>query len=88
MPAIAARGCAPARQTATNQSTPTDGSGVLETRTRKADKAQAKTTIADRPYDPQNTKVRVVGPRFLPAQESSIDLKHPTGPGYQPQQTN
>lgn len=81
-------GCAPARQTATNQSTPTDGSGVVEARTRKADKAQAKTTIADRPYDPQNTKVRVVGPRFLPAQESSIDLKHPTGPGYQPQQTN
>lgn len=81
-------GCVPAKQTATNQSTPGDGSGILEIRTRKADKTTVKPTIADRPYDPQNSKVRVVGPSFLPPQESSIDLKHPTGPGYQPQQTN
>jgi len=81
-------GCAPARQTATNQSTPDDGSGILEIRPRKADKTAAKAAIADRPYDPQNSKVRVVGPSFLPSHKSSIDLKHPTGPGYQPQQTN
>jgi len=81
-------GCAPARQTATNQSTPDDGSGILEISPGRADKTQAKTAVADRPYDPQNSKVRVVGPSFLPSQESSIDLKHPTGPGYQQQQTN
>ncbi|CAN7491143.1 DUF2865 domain-containing protein [Pararhizobium sp. LjRoot255] len=81
-------GCAPARQTATNQSTPADSTGVLEIRTRKADTTEAKALVADRPYDPQNSKVRVVGPRFLPSQESSIDLMHPAGPGYQPQQPN
>lgn len=81
-------GCALPRQTATNQSAPDDGSGILVIRPRKADKTEAKAVIADRPYDPQNNKVRVVGPSFLPSQESSIDLKHPTGPEYQPQQTN
>ncbi|CAN7361212.1 DUF2865 domain-containing protein [Pararhizobium sp. LjRoot235] len=81
-------GCTPARQTATNQSMPADSSGVLEIRTRKAGTTQARALVEDRPYDPQNSKVRVVGPRFLPSQESSIDLMHPAGPGYQPQQPN
>ena len=81
-------GCALPRQTATNQSLPDDGSGIREIGPRRADKAEAKAAIADRPYDPKNNKVRVVGPSFLPSRESSIDLKHPAGPGYQPQQTN
>jgi hypothetical protein len=79
--------CTPA-QTATNQSTPADRSGVLDIRTRKAATTQARALAEDRPYDSQNSKVRVVGPRFLPSQESSIDLMHPAGPGYQPQQPN
>lgn len=44
--------------------------------------------IEERPYDPAKSKVRVVGPTFLPQQESAIDLKHPRGPRYQPLQDN
>ncbi len=40
----------------------------------------------ERPYDPSKSKVRVVGPTFLPNEETSIDLKHPKGPAYQPVQ--
>lgn len=82
-------GCSLAGRTTTQQSTPDNGKGVIEVRTRKkADPAEVKSTIADRPYDPKDSKVRVVGPSFLPSQETSIDLRHPTGPGYQQQQTN
>ncbi|WP_426228156.1 DUF2865 domain-containing protein [Pararhizobium sp. DWP3-4] len=83
-------GCAPAGRTAIPQSTPDDGKGVINVRTRKkADPVEVKTPVADRPYNPQDNKVRVVGPSFLPSQETSIDLRHPTGPGYQElQQTN
>nr|WP_255647862.1 DUF2865 domain-containing protein [Ensifer sp. IC4062] len=49
--------------------------------------AQAK-PVRERPYDPANSKVRVVGPAFLPQEKSAIDLKHPLGPGYQPLQGN
>ncbi|WP_244483177.1 DUF2865 domain-containing protein [Rhizobium sp. Leaf383] len=42
----------------------------------------------ERPYDPKANRVRQVGPTFLPAEESAIDLRHPAGPGYQPEQTN
>jgi len=77
-------GCTPAGRTATQQSTPDDGKGVIEVRTRKkADPAEVKSTVADRAYNPQDNKVRVVGPSFLPSQETSIDLRHPAGPGYQ-----
>lgn len=44
--------------------------------------------IEERPYDPAKSKVRVVGPTFLPQQESAIDLEHPLGPTYQPLQEN
>ncbi len=82
-------GCSPVGQTATNQSTMDDGSGIVIITTRKpAEKQIPKSIVVDRPYDPANSKVRVVGPNFLPSQESAIDLRHPTGPGYQPQQTN
>nr|WP_245181223.1 DUF2865 domain-containing protein [Sinorhizobium mexicanum] len=49
--------------------------------------AQAKPG-PERPYDPANSKVRVVGPTFLPQEKSAIDLKHPLGPSYQPTQGN
>ncbi|MCA1405191.1 DUF2865 domain-containing protein [Ensifer sp. IC3342] len=52
-----------------------------------AESAQAK-PVRERPYDPANSKVRVVGPTFLPQEKSAIDLKHPLGPGYQPIQGN
>lgn len=82
-------GCTPAGQTATNQSTPDDGSGIVIITTRKSlEKQPPRSMVVDRPYDPANSKVRVVGPSFLPSQESAIDLRHPAGPGYQPQQTN
>ncbi|WP_426125543.1 DUF2865 domain-containing protein [Pararhizobium sp. PWRC1-1] len=81
-------GCRPVGQTAIQQSTPGNGKGVVDLRAKKADGTQAKSTVADRPYNPQDNKVRVVGPSFLPSQETSIDLRHPAGPGYQQQQTN
>ena len=46
----------------------------------------AKAPPEERPYDPSKNKVRVVGPTFLPNEETSIDLKHPKGPAYQPVQ--
>ncbi|WP_425336294.1 DUF2865 domain-containing protein [Sinorhizobium garamanticum] len=52
-----------------------------------AESAQAK-PVRERPYDPAKSKVRVVGPAFLPQEKSAIDLKHPLGPGYQPIQDN
>lgn len=42
----------------------------------------------ERPYDPAKSKVRVIGPTFLPQEETSIDLRHPKGPAYQPVQSN
>lgn len=48
----------------------------------------ATPSVNERPYDPKAHRVRQVGPTFLPAEESSIDLRNPAGPGYQPQQTN
>lgn len=96
-------GCALA-DTALNQSTPADGKSIIRIGPAATDdgkgsdaKAENKTEdvkpkpqaiVAERPYDPANSKVRVVGPSFLPSQDASIDLKHPTGPGYQQQQTN
>ncbi|WEX75964.1 DUF2865 domain-containing protein [Sinorhizobium numidicum] len=44
--------------------------------------------VEERRYDPAKSNVRQVGPIFLPKEESAIDLKHPTGPGYQPLQEN
>lgn len=40
----------------------------------------------ERSYDPKSQNVRQVGPVFLPAQTSSIDLRHPAGETYQPLQ--
>ncbi len=69
------------------QSVPADGSSIIAVTTPTKQEKPA-VAIEDRPYDPQNAKVRVVGPTFLPPQESAIDLQHPTGPGYQPVQSN
>lgn len=48
----------------------------------------AKAAAEERPYDPAKSKVRVIGPTFLPQEETSIDLRHPKGPAYQPVQSN
>ncbi|RDL51526.1 hypothetical protein BLJAPNOD_02661 [Ensifer sp. M14] len=50
--------------------------------------AKAAAAAEERPYDPAKSKVRVIGPTFLPQEETSIDLRHPKGPGYQPVQNN
>ncbi|WP_164924347.1 DUF2865 domain-containing protein [Sinorhizobium fredii] len=42
--------------------------------------------VEERPYDPATNKVRIVGPAFLPQEESAIDLKNPRGSRYQPLQ--
>lgn len=48
--------------------------------------AGVSSAAEERPYDPKNSKVRLVGPTFLPREESAIDLKNPQGPRYQPLQ--
>jgi hypothetical protein len=45
-----------------------------------------ETQVPDRPYDPVDSKVRQVGPQFLPGQQGAIDLKNPAVPGPQPAQ--
>ncbi|MDO9418931.1 DUF2865 domain-containing protein [Pararhizobium sp.] len=47
----------------------------LRTETKPAEKTEPK-IIEDRPYDPK-AKVRIVGPTYLPQEETSIDLRHP-----------
>ncbi|MDP9787569.1 DUF2865 domain-containing protein [Agrobacterium tumefaciens] len=42
--------------------------------------------VPERDYDPNDTKVRVIGPKFLPDQTGRIDLKNPALKGIQPQQ--
>lgn len=42
--------------------------------------------VPERDYDPNNSKVRVIGPKFLPDQTGRIDLKNPALKGIQPQQ--
>ncbi|MBK5568472.1 DUF2865 domain-containing protein [Ensifer sp. SSB1] len=64
-----------------------DQSSIVVIETKKpAETMTAKAPPEERPYDPSKSKVRVVGPTFLPQQETSIDLKHPKGPAYQPVQ--
>lgn len=42
--------------------------------------------VPEREYDPTKDKVRIVGPQFLPTEQSRIDLKNPALKGAQPQQ--
>lgn len=42
--------------------------------------------VPERDYDPNDSRVRVVGPKFLPDQTGRIDLKNPALKGIQPQQ--
>ncbi|MDH7800950.1 MULTISPECIES: DUF2865 domain-containing protein [unclassified Rhizobium] len=42
--------------------------------------------VPERDYDPNNSNVRVIGPKFLPDQTGRIDLKNPALKGIQPQQ--
>ncbi|XUY28180.1 DUF2865 domain-containing protein [Agrobacterium sp. rho-8.1] len=42
--------------------------------------------VPERDYDPSKNKVRMVGPQFLPEEQSRIDLKNPALEGAQPQQ--
>nr|WP_162273401.1 DUF2865 domain-containing protein [Sinorhizobium glycinis] len=48
--------------------------------------SSAAKPVEERPYDPATSKVRIVGPAFLPQEESAIDLKNPRGSRYQPLQ--
>ncbi|MEK1868624.1 MAG: hypothetical protein AAAB14_15110, partial [Ensifer adhaerens] len=59
---------------------------VIETKKPEAASNTAKAPAEERPYDPSKNKVRVVGPTYLPQEETAIDLKHPKGPAYQPVQ--
>lgn len=81
-------GCALPRTATSNQSSAQQGSIITITSGGVKPQAQIKSTIPDRPYEPGDKKVRVVGPSFLPTDETSIDLRHPAGPGYQQLQPN
>ncbi|HXV30978.1 MAG TPA: DUF2865 domain-containing protein [Sinorhizobium sp.] len=62
-----------------------EGATTDSARTGAAGTSPAK-PAKERPYDPKNSNVRIVGPTFLPQEESAIDLKNPLGPRYQPLQ--
>jgi len=47
---------------------------------------QPEQPIPERDYDPNDKKVRIIGPKFLPDQTGKIDLKNPALKGIQPQQ--
>ncbi len=52
-----------------------------------APQVEAKASpVPEREYDPKNSRVRIVGPQFLPEETSRIDLKNPALKGAQPQQ--
>lgn len=60
-----------------------DGSvTTIRAATPKKDEAEARTPakVEERVYDPANSKVRTVGPAFLPENEFAIDLGRPADP--------
>ncbi len=50
---------------------------TIGTQPRKDETAKTPAKIEDRAYDPASSKVRTVGPLFLPENESAIDLGRP-----------
>lgn len=69
-----------ATQTAKTGETTEDSSAITTIRALpKREFTPAK--VEDRNYDPANSKVRTVGPVFLPANESAIDLGRPADAG-------
>ncbi|PDT28939.1 hypothetical protein CO660_13865 [Rhizobium sp. L9] len=56
------------------------------TKDTAAASAPPQPSVAERPYDPTQNKVRQVGPQFLAGDQGSIDLANPATPGPQPQQ--
>lgn len=75
-----------------NQGGQTPAAGGYSSITEIKSKPEAGTTppapaeMPERSYDPAESKVRRVGPMFLPTETSSIDLKNPALPGPQPVQ--
>ncbi len=68
---------------------PDDNSSIIEIKPRDpvtAPSQQASSAPAERPYDPENSRIRRVGPAFLAPDQGKIDLRHPAAPGPQPQQ--
>jgi hypothetical protein len=79
------------KQDEAQQSTPAKPySGITDIRSRGEDKPapqpEPAQPTAERPYDPGNSHVRVVGPQFLPEETSRIDLTNPALEGAQPLQ--
>lgn len=79
------------KQEEANQSKPAEPySGITDIKTPNGEKKQAEQPVAEAPaerdYDPKDSKVRVVGPQFLPEETSRIDLHNPALQGAQPQQ--
>lgn len=78
------------KQDEAHQSKPAEPySGITDIKSPNGDKA-TEVPVAEAPterdYDPKNSKVRVVGPQFLPEETSRIDLHNPALKGAQPQQ--
>lgn len=78
-------GCALPNTASINQSTPKQQGSIVTITTQKQ-QVQVSSTVPDRPYDPDDKKVRIVGPSFLPTGDGAIDLRNPKGPAYQPSQ--
>lgn len=54
---------------------------IRTTLPKKDDALKTPAKVEERAYDPANSKVRTVGPDFLPANESAIDLGRPADAG-------
>ena len=65
----------------TDASAPMASSSAAARRKVAETAAKAPVRIQERDYDPIKNKVRTVGPVFLPANESAIDLGRPADAG-------
>ncbi|MCF3641936.1 DUF2865 domain-containing protein [Rhizobium sp. TRM95111] len=73
------------REAAAEGGEPPEQTGSITTITTTAGEKEppaAERKVIERPWHPDKDKVRIVGPVFLPTEESAIDLRHPLGGDY------
>ncbi|PZU83348.1 MAG: hypothetical protein DI528_17275 [Shinella sp.] len=77
------------RQSSAAMNVPDYKSAVIEVKPKVPASAPAQkisSTPVERPYDPEDSKIRRVGPSFLAPDQGNLDLRHPAAPGPQPLQ--
>lgn len=77
------------RENSAAMNVPDYKSAVIEVKPKVPASTQAQqvsSTPVERPYDPEDSKIRRVGPSFLAPDQGNLDLRHPAAPGPQPLQ--